>query len=92
MDVQIKVFIIGSISCMERIIEATISFMDKGCIVKHVKPEPDKSLEYLIDKAFNNIKEADLIVAVEKNDGSLGEGTLYELAFAKYLNKEIILF
>lgn len=40
----------------------------------------------------SRISEADSIVAVQKEEGGLGEGTTYEVAFAKFIGKKVFIF
>ncbi len=82
-----KIFVIGSLSVEDSIKSVADLYSTLGADVKYVKKQPDKSLEYLIKEAFERISEADMIVAVPKPDGTFGEGTTYELAFAKHLGK-----
>lgn len=74
---------------MGSIKKAVEHYKNLGYDVSHVLPEKDKNMDYLIQQAFRHIEEADIIVAVLKDDGNVGTGTMYELVFAKYLKKEI---
>lgn len=87
-----KVFVIGSLSCDARIKSVAEYFAELGDKVEYVKKQPDKSFQILVEEALNLISEADRIVAVAKEDGTFGEGTMYELAFAKFLGKDITKF
>lgn len=40
----------------------------------------------------SQISEADSIVAVQKEEGGLGEGATYEVAFAKFIGKKVFIF
>ena len=84
-----KVFVIGSVSYMDSIMKAVEHYKNLGYDVSHVLPQKDKSVDYLIQQAFRHIEEADVVVAVLKEDGDVGTGTMYELTFAKHLKKEI---
>lgn len=83
-----RVFVIGSVSHMERINRVVSKYEEMGYFVESVRKQPDKPLMALIENAFRHISYADLVVAVRKPDGSLGNGTLYELAFAQFIRKE----
>lgn len=61
-----------------------------GCKVDHVRKQPDKNFEDLVWEAFQKIYEADLIVAIQKEEGGFGEGITYEVAFARFIGKEVI--
>lgn len=87
-----KVFVIGSVKHMDKILEAAKSYMKEGYAVRHVIPQPDQLKESLIDEAFRIIFNSDMIVAVTKPEGGFGDGTLYEISFAKFLGKEIVLY
>ena len=80
-----KIFIVGSISQEEQIKKLA----DKFNTTMYVKHQPNKSFKQLVSEAFTNIEEADLIIAVKKPDGTFGEGTTYELEYARRLGKRI---
>ena len=84
-----KVFVIGSLSCAERIKAIADMYLELGDDVEYVKKQPEKAFEVLVDEAFDLISKADRIVAVAKYDGTFGQGTTYEMAFAKFLGKSI---
>lgn len=86
-----NIFIIGSLSREERIKETAKFFRSIGCKVDHVRKQPDKSFEDLVWEAYQKIYEADLIVAIQKEEGGLGEGTIYEVAFARFIGKDVII-
>ena len=87
-----KVFVIGSLSCAERIKAIADMYIELGDDVEYVKEQPEKTFEVLVDEAFNSISKADRIVAVAKCDGTFGQGTIYEMAFAKFIGKSITKF
>lgn len=83
-----NVYVIGPMSRSKEIKEhakwkATIT----GLNVKYTDPYSLESLEFLISKAFDNIEKADLIEVVKKEDGTIGDGTLYEMEYAIRLGK-----
>lgn len=76
---------------MEQIEKIAKSHMLSGdCDVDYVKPQPDKSFSVLVDECYRKIEEADHIIAVSKRGGSFGEGTIYEIAFAKHIGKSVL--
>ena len=87
-----KVFVIGSMSCEKRIKAIAEFFEEMGDQVDYVKKQPQKSFEDLVKEAFISIANADRVVAVRKDDGTFGEGTMYEMAFAEFIGKQITKF
>lgn len=88
-----KVFVIGSLSYEEEIKKVASFFKEEmGDEVDHVRKQPEKSLEILIKESFESISKADRIVAVKKPNGTFGDGTLYEMAFANFIGKPITKF
>ena len=91
-NIPMKVFVIGSLSCKDRI-DAVAAFMrELGDNVETVQSQPDKSFEDVVYDTYSKIESADRIVVVTKEDGSIGEGTTYEVAFAKFLGKQVTTF
>lgn len=84
-----KVFVIGSLSCAERIKLVADYFSKIGDEVECVKKQPEKTFEILVQEAFDSIVKADRVVAIAKDDGTFGKGTIYELAFARFIGKHI---
>lgn len=87
---DLKVYVIGSMSCAERIKEIAEEYKECGHSVKYVYPRPEERLDDLIMECYRNISGANLIVAVAKEDGTYGTGTLYEIGFAQFLSKPIV--
>lgn len=87
-----NIFIIGSLSREKRIEETAKFLRSIGCNVDHVRKQPDKDFTTLVYEAFQKISEADSIVAVQKEEGGLGEGTTYEVAFARFIGKDVYIF
>lgn len=83
-----KVFIIGSLSQENDISQFAQSLMDEYD-VKFVRKQPNKSFTVLVKEAFDNILEADILYVILKPNGMMGDGTTYEVEYAKRLGKEI---
>lgn len=83
------IYIIGTLSRIDVIEEAAIYYIRHGYSVSMVRKQPDVNIEKLIIQCFKNIEEASRIVAIPHKDGTLGEGTMYEIAFAKMLGKRV---
>ena len=85
------IFVIGSIKQKDQI-KTTAENLKKlcGCDVAYVCDNPFKSFECLVNDAFDRIEKADQIVVVRKPDGSIGDGTTYEVAYARRLKKPVI--
>lgn len=87
-----KIYIIGSLTrCstirdMARFIELNGDFQ-----VEYVRREPEKTKEALISECFTKIEQTDIIVAVKKQDNTLGDGTLYETEYAYRCKKRVII-
>ena len=61
-----------------------------GCpSVNHVKPK-DEAVADLVHSTFQKISECDVVMALKKPDGTLGEGVTYEVEFATWLKKPVI--
>lgn len=81
-----KVFIIGSITCfpiIENLALLLRNFRSEFEEVDYVRPQGDKTLSILIKECYEKIQRSDCVIAVTKPDGSFGEGTTYEIEFAK---------
>lgn len=78
------VYVVGTLSKFDEIQKAALFYLNCGYSVSMVRPQPDKTKEECILECFKNIDNCDmLIVAVPHEDGILGDGTLYEIAYAK---------
>lgn len=87
-----KIFVIGSLSRETEIKRVAEYYSKLGHEVEYVKRQSDKTFVELVCEAFRKISGADLIVAVQKEDGGLGDGTTYEVTFARFIGKEVIIF
>lgn len=74
----------GEIIQKQRIMDDNINSV---CAVTPAPSGVDKSL--LIDNCFTMICRSDVIIAVMKPDRSFGDGTLYEIAYAKGLGRRV---
>lgn len=83
---DVNVFVIGSLTQSTQIKEIAKKYIH----AKYVHSQPSKSFKQLVSEAFDNIEEADVIIALRKPDGSIGQGVTYEIEYAKRLNKKII--
>lgn len=92
------IYVIGTLSRETAIKRAAIHYLKLGYSVAMVTKQPDKDKdkdkdkEELIMECYKNIKESEIIVVVPHEDGTIGEGTQYEIAFAKYLGKKIYIW
>lgn len=84
-----KLYIIGSLTQSDKIEIVANYYKMFGHIVDYPKREANKSFDKIVDDCFSQINLADKIVVVRKEDGTLGEGSTYEVAFAKFLGKDI---
>ncbi len=83
-----KAFVIGSLSQEQEIEKIAFSLMDKY-YVYFVSKQPNKSFDILVKEAFDTISISDVIFVLLKPDGTIGQGTTYEIEFAKRMNKKI---
>jgi hypothetical protein len=83
------VYIIGTLSREDAIEEAALYYLRLGHSVSMVRKQPNENKEDLIMHCFKNIQESNHVVAIPHKDGTCGEGTQYELAYAKFLGKSV---
>lgn len=60
-----------------------------GITVAYPTRQQNKEFSQIVEDYLYRISMADKVVAITKDDGTFGEGAIYEIAFAKYLNKPI---
>ena len=84
-----KVVIVASLSQMDDIYKVVNICQKLGIEVHYPRKQPEKKKKKIVEEYFEKISKADLILAIEKEDGSFGNSCTYELTFAKYLNKPI---
>lgn len=83
------IHIIGTFRREDAIEEAALHYLKLGYSVSMVRRQPNKSKEELIIQCFDDIRQSSEIIAVPYTDGSFGEGTQYEIAFAKFLGRRV---
>ena len=84
-----KLFIIGSLSNENYIKRLGEWYKRQGYEVTTVHNQPLKTINELIIEAYRNIEQTDAVIAVTKEDGSFGDGTCYETAFASHIGKPV---
>ena len=84
-----NLYIIGTLSRENVIEEVALHYLRLGYSVSMVRKQPDKDKEYLIQQCFKNIENASRIVVIPHQDGTCGEGTQYEIAYAKLIEKRV---
>lgn len=87
---QRKLCFIGSMSCAKTIENTAKEYEQEGYCVQYVRPRPKEPIVSLIEDAFDMIDWAEIVIPIPKKDGSFGEGTLYEMAYAKRKGKIIL--
>lgn len=89
-NIPINIYIIGSLS-QAKLIKKLAKQLKKENLHFNVKyaHKKKKSIETIIHDCFDKITSSNHIVAVTKPDGSFGRGTLYEIEFAKRIDKPI---
>lgn len=90
----INVYVIGSVGSIlqeEQIENIAFKYEQIGCEVEYVKKVSDNLTFDLIKDCFNKIEWADLIIVVPKSLDplSFGDGTMYEIEYARSLNKQV---
>lgn len=83
------IHIIGTLSREDTIEEAALYYLRLGYSVSMVRKQPNENKENLIMYCFKNIEDSTRIVAIPHKDGTCGEGTQYEIAYAKFLGKRV---
>lgn len=85
-----KIYIIGSISCADKIKSWADYYTSTGRYrVRYVKPEKNKSLSDCMRNCLLNIIWSDRVYIVPKPDGTLGESVTYEKVFATLIGKRV---
>lgn len=86
-----KIIIISSLSQENEIKEVADYYKKLGHIVDYPIKQSDKEFSRIVEDYLYRISLADVVVAITKSDGTFGTGVTYELAFARYLNKPIVI-
>ena len=86
-----KVIIISSLSQENEIKKVSDYYKKLGYIVDYPTKRSDKEFSRIVEDYLYRISIADIVVAITKSDGTFGTGVTYELAFARYLNKRIVI-
>lgn len=84
-----NIYIIGSMSNYDKIQEAVQCFERQGQQPRYAQPSTD-NLPTCIERCYTNIDWANVVIAVPKDDGTFGNGTTYEIAYAKHIGKYVI--
>ena len=87
-----KIFIIGSMKNSKEIeFSARALNTVDGNTVRYAKPinEEIEDISNAIHEAFDNIEWCDRVYVVRKNNGEIGNGTTYEIEYARRLRKEV---
>jgi nucleoside 2-deoxyribosyltransferase len=84
-----KLFIIGSLSNMDYIKKVGDVYRRQGYEVTTVHNQPFKTPSEIVLNTYRTIEETDAVIAVTKKDGSFGDGTTYEIAFASHIGKPV---
>lgn len=85
-----KVIIISSLSRENDIKKVADYYKKLGYDVDYPIKQSDKEFSRIVEDYLYKISLADIVVAITKSDGTFGTGVTYELAFARYLNKRIV--
>ena len=85
-----NVYIIGSLTMLDTINIIANLLNSKELNVRYVKKET-KDFKQCVSDCYDNIEQADIIYAVKKKDGTIGNDVTYELEYAKRLKKQIVL-
>lgn len=62
------------------------------CIHIPTKAPGDVTFQSIIRAYFQYIDKSDLIIAFPKIDGTFGEGTIYEMEYARSLKKKVLIW
>lgn len=86
-----RIYIIGSV-LQANFIKKLANYITENSDfeVDYINRQSEKPLKELIHDCFHKIKNADLIITVEKRFGGFDDGTLYELEYANCLSKMIM--
>ena len=85
-----EVYIKGTLSRPDAIKEAALYYLNLGYSVAMVRSCPNMAKENLIIECFNKIDNCMFVVAVPHEDGEYGDGTQYEIVYAKKIKKHVV--
>lgn len=83
-----KIFVIGSMSQYDEI-QTLAKKLSNDADVDYVKPQNEVFTD-LVHSAFQKISECDVVMALKKPDGTIGDGVAYEVEFAVWLKKPVV--
>lgn len=89
MQCKKKGFVIGSLSQADEIKKIAEMVQENGFYMDFVKPE-NKPFADMVHNAFFKISNADFVIALQKPDGTYGQGTTYEIEFCHWMHKQVI--
>ena len=89
---MLNIYVIGSLSRSKRIKEIAEQYMSLGHHVDYVKKQPETPFRKLVEDCFDKIEKADQVIVIPRDDGSIGEGTTYEIVFAKRVGTSVVIF
>lgn len=84
-----NIYVIGSLTCDKQIEEVANHYASLGNNVDYVKKRPETVFKKLVEECFDKIENADEVVVIPKNDGYIGKGVTYEIAFAKRIGTKV---
>lgn len=84
-----KIVIIASLSQEEEIKKVADIYKSVGCQVDYPTKQQNKNFIQIVQDYLYKISVADRVIAITKDDGTFGEGSMYEIAFARFLIKPI---
>ena len=89
---MLNIYVIGSLTCDKKIKEIAEHYISLGHRVDYVKKQLETPFRKLVEDCFDKIEKADLVIVIPKDDGSIGEGTTYEIVFAKRVGTSVAIF
>lgn len=84
-----KICIIGSLQQETVMLILAKKYMMKGDFVIHPFLKTGIPQQTILLDQYRNIEESDRVIVLLKSDKTIGEGSAYEMAFAKYMDKPI---
>lgn len=85
-----RVYVIGSLTKEKEIYDTAMFIKLNGDFdVHYVKKRPG-SQKILIEECFDEIEKADVVIAMEKSNFVFGNGTMYEIEYARRCKKIVL--